>query len=68
MVKLEQVREGSIVIVRGEFGHGHPKKAVVTEAEENIKNGHPGISYSLIEDPEDGGWAYMCQIDSVITY
>ena len=61
MVKLEDIREGSIVIVRGAFGTGAPQRVVVEAVEADIKNGRPGIDY-------EGSWAYLTQVDRVVTY
>ena len=61
MVKLEDIREGSVVIVRGDFGQGKPQRVVVEAVEADIKNGRPGIDYA-------GSWAYLTQVDSVVTY
>ena len=67
MVTLDQVREGSIVIVRGDFGSGTPKRARVECVEEDIKNGYPGIDYTVLADG-DGRWAYLDQIVRVEKY
>ena len=61
MVTLKDIREGSIVIVRGDFGSGRPQQVVVEAVEEDIKNGRPGIDY-------EGSWAYLTQVDRVVTY
>ena len=61
MIKLEDIREGSVVIVRGAFGTGTPQRVVVEAVEEDIKNGRPGIDY-------EGSWAYLTQVDRVVTY
>jgi hypothetical protein len=61
MVKLDDIRKGSVVIVRGNFGSGRPQQVVVEAVEEDIKNGRPGIDY-------DGSWAYLSQVDSVVSY
>ena len=61
MIKLEDVREGSVVIVRGNFGQGKPQRVVVTGVDEDIKNGRPGIDY-------DGSWAYLTQVMRGVTY
>ena len=60
-VKFEDLREGSVVIVRGAFGTGPEKRVKVEEVHEDIKNGRPGIDY-------DGSWAYLTQIDRVVSY
>jgi hypothetical protein len=50
-----------VVIVRGNFGAGHPQRVVVEAVEDDIKNGRPGIDY-------DGSWAYLSQVDRVVKY
>lgn len=67
MVELSDIRKGSIVQVRGDFGRMQPVRAVVTEVDYNIVDGHPGISYIVNgHDPEY--WAYLHQIDFVEKY
>ena len=61
MVTLKDIREGSVVIVRGNFGSGAPHRVVVEEVHEDVKNGRPGIDY-------EGSWAYLTQVDRVVTY
>ena len=61
MVTVEDIRAGSVVIVRGNSGAGHPQRVVVEAVEDDIKNGRPGIDY-------DGSWAYLSQVDRVIKY
>ena len=61
MVKLEDIREGSIVMVRPDFGTAPAIKVVVEDVEEDVKNGRPGITYK-------DRWAYLHQVDRVITY
>ena len=61
MVKLNDIREGSVVIVRGAFGTGPEQRVKVEEVHEDIKNGRPGIDY-------EGSWAYLTQVDRVVTY
>lgn len=61
MVKLTDIREGSVVIVRGDFGSGQPKRVVVESVDSDIKNGRPGIDYA-------GSWAYLTQVDRVVSY
>jgi len=66
MITLNKVREGSIVLVRGDFGSGLPVRARVVYVLSNIKNDRPGIDYATF----DGGsyWAYLDQVEEVITY
>ena len=61
MVKLKDIREGSVVIVRGSFGTGPEERVKVEEVHEDIKNGRPGIDYA-------GSWAYLSQVQRVVNY
>lgn len=68
MITLKQVREGSIVYLRGDFGTGPLIRAIVTNVEQDIKNGLPGVDYYPESDPSDGRWAYLDQVQSVQQY
>jgi hypothetical protein len=61
MVKLKDIREGSVVIVRGAFGTGPEERVKVEEVHEDVKNGRPGIDY-------EGSWAYLTQVQRVVSY
>jgi hypothetical protein len=61
MVKLNDIREGSVVIVRGAFGSGPEERVKVEEVHEDVKNGRPGIDY-------EGSWAYLSQVQRVVSY
>ena len=61
MVELKDIRVGSVVVVRGDFGSGAPKRVVDEAVEADIKNGRPGIDYA-------GSWAYLTQVDRVVSY
>jgi hypothetical protein len=61
MVTLKDIREGSVVVVRGNFGTGPEERVIVQEVEEDVKNGRPGICY-------DESWAYLTQVMRVVTY
>lgn len=67
MIKLSEVREGSVIQIRGDFGSGKSVRAVVTGVEKDIKNGIPGIVYKI---PKSGHeyWAYLEQVDKVLKY
>ncbi len=67
MVKLQQLREGSTVRVRGAFGTGVAQIATVNCVEDDIKNGRPGIDYTVSATGEQL-WAYLDQVDSVIAF
>lgn len=60
-VKFEDLREGSVVIVRGAFGTGPEERVRVEEVYEDVKNGRPGIDY-------EGSWAYLTQVVRVVQY
>jgi len=60
-VMLSDIREGSIVRVRDNFGNGSPRTVTVLGVDEDIKNGLPGIDY-------DDSWAYLTQVDRVVKY
>jgi hypothetical protein len=61
MVTLKDIREGSVVIVRGAFGTGPEERVKVEEVHEDVKNSRPGIDYA-------GSWAYLSQVMRVVTY
>ena len=60
-VKFEDLREGSVVIVRGNFGNGPEERVKVEGLDRDIKNGYPGIDY-------EGSWAYLSQVVRVVQY
>jgi len=64
-VTLNEIREGSVVMVRGDFGQGVAVVGQVEEALEDIKNGRPGIDYSV---KGVSHWAYLDAIDSVVRF
>jgi len=66
MIYLEDIREGSVVVVRGGFGTELPKKVVVEEVHAEIKNGRAGIDYK--ESDGYGRWAYLDQVVRVVQY
>jgi hypothetical protein len=65
MITINQIRIGSVVRVRPDFGMSEPVEVTVMEAEEDIKNGRPGIVYKT---PHYDRWAYLSQVDAVVTY
>lgn len=66
MVILDEIREGSVVIVRGGFGQELPKRVVVEEVHADIKNGRAGIDYK--ESDGHSRWAYLDQVQKVVAY
>ena len=67
MVNLKDLRVGSIVMVRGGFGTDAPVQARVDYTDTDIKNGRPGIDYTVMKTGAEL-WAYITQVDSVVTY
>jgi len=65
-VSLQDIREGSRVIVRGSFGNGPAQIAVVTGVMEDIKNGFAGIDY--LDERGESYWAYLDQVDRVVNF
>ena len=60
-VQLEDIRKGSVVIVRGNFGSGPEERVTVEDVHRDVKNGMPGIDY-------EGHWAYLSQVQRVVSY
>ena len=70
MIALNDIRKSSIVILRTNFGQGIAVRAIVDEVEEDVKNGQPGLCYTICNAAawDDGGWAYLTQVDRVVKY
>ena len=66
MIMLEDVRAGSVVRIRSGFGSEPPETVTLTNVEADIKNGRPGCDYT--DRKGNGRWAYLSQIDAVLTY
>jgi hypothetical protein len=66
MVILDEIREGSVVIVKGGFGQELPKEVVVEEVHADIKNGRAGIDYR--ESNGHDRWAYLDQVQKIVSY
>ena len=60
-VRVNDIRTGSVVIVKGNFGLGMSQIVSVDYVEDNIKNGKPGITYGR-------SWAYLDQVVQVLKY
>ena len=61
MVQIEDIRVGSVVMVRPNFGAGFAQRVIVEEVEDDVKNGRPGIGYGE-------HWAYLHQVVEVVKY
>ena len=69
MIELRDVKVGSIVWVATNFGSGMGVRAIVDEVDADIKNGLPGIGYTLASgEDKNGSWAYLSQIIRVQKY
>jgi len=60
-IRVSDIRTGSVVVVRGDFGLGMSQIVSVDYLEDNIKNGKPGITYGR-------SWAYLDQVVQVLKY
>jgi alpha-D-ribose 1-methylphosphonate 5-triphosphate synthase subunit PhnL len=60
-IRVSDIRAGSVVIVKGNFGLGMSQIVSVDYLEDNIKNGKPGITYGR-------SWAYLDQVVQVLKY
>jgi hypothetical protein len=61
MIALKDIRQGSRVILRDNFGTGTPREVTVTNVEADVKNGRPGLDYG-------NNWAYLTQVDRVVKF
>ena len=72
MVYLNDMREGSIVVVRGDKGHGPQERGRVDIVCQDVKHGYPGIDYTLLDSNGNPTnrmfWAYLDQVDRVVKY
>ena len=64
---LAYMREGSEVIVAMDFGSGSKVTGIVNDVHKDIKNGFPGIDYT-IKGTNDSRWAYLDQVVRVTKY
>ena len=65
-VTLDDVRLGSVVVIRSGFGSEAPETVTLEGVEEDIKNGRPGCDY--VDRNGEGRWAYLSQIVRVVKY
>jgi len=66
-ISLSDLREGSVVLVRGGFGSEAAVEATITCVCDDVKNGHPGVDY-VVNKTQEMHWAYLDQVKRVITY
>lgn len=65
-ITTKNVREGSVVVIRGGFGTERAETVTLTNVEADIKNGRAGCDY--VDSKGDERWAYLTQIVRVVTY
>lgn len=56
------LKAGDVVRVRTNFGNGNIVLGRVEDVERDVKNGFPGICYSVVGVKDSGSWAYMDQV------
>lgn len=66
-VRLSDMREDSIILVKGGFGLEPAVRAVVEDLDREGKNGRSTVGYKEIETG-DGRWAYLDQVVRVEQY
>jgi len=66
-ISLSDLREGSVVLVRGGFGSEAAVEATITCVCDDVKNGYPGVDY-VVNKTQEMHWAYLDQVKRVITY
>lgn len=67
MVKLKDIRVGSKVLVSSDFGAGSCVTGIVVDVMSDVKNGLPGIDYTIVGTTDDR-WAYLHQVKKVVTF
>lgn len=63
MLQIDDLKEGQVVKVRTSFGGGQIVVGIVQNVHDDIKNGLPGIDYSV---DGDECWAYLDQVVAVV--
>lgn len=67
MTKLNDIRNGSKVLVATNFGAGLCVTGVVREVCEDVKNNQPGIVF-VTANSTGRHWAYLDQVRKVVTF
>lgn len=66
MVKLSDINEGMYARIRSGFGNGPIVSGEITEVSTDIKNGYPGVCYTVLDlygkPTDDQRWAYLDQV------
>lgn len=64
MILLHQLSEGDTIKVRSGFGNGPIHVGTVLGVCEDIKNGLPGVDYSM--EGDTNGFSHWCYLDQVL--
>ena len=67
MLNLTDMRVGSVIRVRPDWGTAPAVEATVLDLCSDIKNGRPGIDYRR-KGGEFDNWAYLDAVDCVLKY
>ncbi len=65
-VDFEDVRAGSVVIIKSGFGSEAAETVTLDNVEADMKNGRAGCDY--IDTKNEPRWAYLTQIVRVVKY
>jgi hypothetical protein len=65
-ITVDDVREGSVVVIRSGFGSEPAETVTLEGVEADIKNGRAGCDYT--DRNGEGRWAYLSQIVRVVKY
>ena len=67
MITPKDLRKGSIIEVRGDFGQGPQVLAQVDFVDRDVRTGAPVVDYTNVNNRETH-WAFFDQIDSVLRF
>jgi len=65
-VDIDDVRAGSVVVIRSGFGSEPAETVTLENVEADIKNGRAGCDYT--DTKGEPRWAYLTQIVRVVQY
>lgn len=65
-ITTDDVRAGSVVVIKSGFGSERAETVTLDSVEEDIKNGRAGCDY--VDSKGESRWAYLTQIVKVVSY
>lgn len=65
-VSIDDLREGSVVVIRSGFGSEPVETVVLDSVDVDIKNGSAGCDY--VDSKGNPRWAWLSQIVRVVKY